>query len=196
MAGEGRPHGTNPLHPTCLQPRCLINILKSPTTSHLEHYARAYLQHIRLRSRGTDPVGCLCYPAERSSRRQAYTRSGLIRSGWDTPSVDHDRSPVGLRASLTTLRFAEEGSFQCHRLINARQAVNPHFFATRSIALRERDANRRILIRGCKPVSVPLCGPEELLHLVRRRRCWRPVRIEWPCELTEEAVELPLAHGY
>ena len=64
-----------------------------------------------------------------------------------------------------------------------------------AIALRERDANRCILVRGCKPVFVPLCGAEERLHFVRRWRCWRPVRIERPCEFTEEAVELLLAHG-
>jgi len=62
-------------------------------------------------------------------------------------------------------------------------------------ALAERDTNRRILVRRCKPVFELFCGAEELLHLVRTWRCWRPVRIEWPCELTEEAVELLLAHG-
>jgi hypothetical protein len=45
-----------------------------------------------------------------------------------------------------------------------------------SIALRERDANRCILVRGCKPVFVFLCGAEKLLHLVRCWRCWRTVR--------------------
>ena len=68
-------------------------------------------------------------------------------------------------------------------------------FATGAIALWKRNANRCILVKRCKPVSVPLCGAEELLHLVRRWRCRRPVRIEWPCELTEEVVELLLAHG-
>ena len=64
-----------------------------------------------------------------------------------------------------------------------------------SFALPERDANRGILVRGCDPVFVLLCGAKELLHLVRSWRCERHVRIEWPCELTEEAVELLLAHG-
>jgi|ERR1700733_11902559 hypothetical protein len=64
------------------------------------------------------------------------------------------------------------------------------------IALRERDANRCILVRGCKPVFVLLCGAEKLLHLVRSWRRWKTVRIEWPCEFTEEAVELLLAHSH
>src|ERR1700738_5256283 len=71
----------------------------------------------------------------------------------------------------------------------------PIFCKACFIALREREANRCIFVRGRKPVFVSLCGAEELLHLVRRWRCWRRVRIEWQCELTEEAVELLLAHG-
>src|SRR5580658_5843531 len=63
-----------------------------------------------------------------------------------------------------------------------------------AVELPERDANRCILVRGCKPVSVLLCEAEELLHLLRSWRCGRLVRIEWPCELAEEAVEFLLAH--
>src|SRR5260370_13542405 len=63
-----------------------------------------------------------------------------------------------------------------------------------AVELPERDANRCILVRGCKPVSVLLCDAEELLHLLRSWRCGRPVRIEWPRELSEEAVEFLLAH--
>jgi hypothetical protein len=57
-----------------------------------------------------------------------------------------------------------------------------------AVELRERDANRCILVRRCEPVFVLLCDAEELLHLIRSWRCWRPVRIERPCELAEEAV--------
>ena len=58
-----------------------------------------------------------------------------------------------------------------------------------------RRADLCILVRGRKPVFVLLCDAEELLHLIRSWRCWRPVRIEWPCELAEEAVEFQLAHS-
>jgi hypothetical protein len=64
-----------------------------------------------------------------------------------------------------------------------------------AVELPERDANRCILVTGCKPVFVLLCDAEELLYLLRSWRCGRPVRIEWPCELAEEAVEFLLAHG-
>src|SRR5260370_33648665 len=63
-----------------------------------------------------------------------------------------------------------------------------------AVELPKRDANRCILVRGCKPVFVLLCDAEEVLHLLRTGRCGRPVRIEWPCELAEEAVEFLLAH--
>src|SRR5260370_39188200 len=64
-----------------------------------------------------------------------------------------------------------------------------------AVELPDRDANRCILVTGCKPVLVLLCDAEELLYLLRSWRCGRPVRIEWPCELAEEAVEFLLAHG-
>jgi hypothetical protein len=63
-----------------------------------------------------------------------------------------------------------------------------------AVELPQRDANRSILVRGCKPEFVLLCDAEELLHLPRSWRCGRPVRIEWPCELAEEAVEFLLGH--
>jgi len=63
-----------------------------------------------------------------------------------------------------------------------------------AVELPKRDANRCILVRGCKPVFVLLCDAKELLHLLRSWRCGRPVRIEWLCELAEEAVEFLLAH--
>jgi hypothetical protein len=63
-----------------------------------------------------------------------------------------------------------------------------------AVELPERDANRCILVRGRKPVFVPLCDAEEFLHLLRSWRRGRPVRIEWPCELADEAVEFLLAH--
>src|ERR1700761_6395970 len=62
-------------------------------------------------------------------------------------------------------------------------------FIPLAVELPERDANRGILVRRCEPVFVLLCDAEELLHLIRSGRCRRPVRIEWPCELAEEAVE-------
>src|SRR5580704_17957780 len=64
-----------------------------------------------------------------------------------------------------------------------------------AVELPQRDANRCILVRGCKPEFVLLCDAEEPLHLLRSWRCGRPVRIEWPCELAEEAVEFLLAHA-
>ena len=64
-----------------------------------------------------------------------------------------------------------------------------------SVALQEQDAKRCVLVRGRKPVFVLLCDAEELLHLLRSWRCRRPVRIEGPSELAEEAVEFLLAHG-
>jgi hypothetical protein len=65
-----------------------------------------------------------------------------------------------------------------------------------AVELPERDANRCILVRGGKPVFVLLCDAEEMLHLLRSWRCGRTVRIEWLCELAEEAVEFLLGHGY
>ena len=65
---------------------------------------------------------------------------------------------------------------------------------TLAVALLERDANRCVLVWGCEPVFVLLCDAEELLHLRRSWRCGRPARIEWPCELAEEAVEFLLGH--
>src|SRR5262249_53011826 len=90
------------------------------------------------------------------------------------------------RSALFVLSFSEASM--------SHQAVNP-IFATEPIVLPGRDANRCILVRGRKPVFVLLCGGEKLLRLVRSWRCWRIVRIEWPCEFTEETVELLLAHG-
>src|SRR5260370_10034131 len=63
-----------------------------------------------------------------------------------------------------------------------------------AVELPERDANRRIFVRGCKPEFVLLCDAEELLHLLRSWRCGRPVRIECPCVLAGEAVEFLLVH--
>src|SRR3984957_8433194 len=64
-----------------------------------------------------------------------------------------------------------------------------------AVELPERDANRCILVRGGKPVFVLLCDAEEMLHLLRSWGCGGTVRIEWPCELAEEAVEFLLAHN-
>jgi hypothetical protein len=75
------------------------------------------------------------------------------------------------------------------------QSMSQRIEESLAVALQERDANRCILVRGCKPVFVLLCDAEELLHLLRSWRCGRPVRIEWTCELAEEAVEFLLAHG-
>jgi hypothetical protein len=75
------------------------------------------------------------------------------------------------------------------------QSMSQRIEESLAVALQERHANGCILVRGCKPVFVLLCDAEELLHHLRSWRCGRPVRIEWPCELAEEAVEFLLAHG-
>ncbi len=95
-------------------------------------------------------------------------------------SAVESRGPLLIRATTVTPSRMETGGWRSN---------------LDQVELPERDANRCILVRGCKPVFVLLCDAEELLHLIRSWRCGRPVRIEWPCELAEEAVEFLLAHG-
>src|SRR5580704_2985119 len=82
----------------------------------------------------------------------------------------------------------------CRELVDSADHENALWKDPLAGELPERDANRCILVRGCKPVFVLLCDAKELLHLLRSWRCGRSVRIEWPCELAEEAVEFLLAH--
>src|SRR6266851_1706517 len=113
------------------------------------------------------------------------------------------KDPPVLRPPTTTFRFVSAARTNIAGAKAAAAAAARKFrrfiitssLSLAAVELPERDANRCILVRGCKPVFVLLCDAEELLHLLRSWRCGRAVRIEWPCELAEEAVEFLLAHG-
>src|SRR6266481_1801041 len=119
------------------------------------------------------------------SARSATSR---YRNRWKQPVVDYS-GVANVCATTRECQVSYQSISQQMETAGSGLFKQPTTKEPRAVELPERDANRCILVRGSEPVSVLLCEAEELLHLLRSWRCGRAVRIEWPCELSEEAVE-------
>src|SRR5260370_22356815 len=101
----------------------------------------------------------------------------LVTHGWSI--LGRQNSSAGPPPTTTTFRFVSAARTN---IAGAKAAVAAaarkfrRFIITSSLSLAavelpERDANRCILVRGCKPVVVRLSDAEELPHLLWSCRC-------------------------